>query len=172
MQASVYRQVISYLHGLSYDNLRLSENLRRERELLAQSEKEATASAAHYQEVTSELMTKLNSLQTRGETLHDDQCASEWRKLQQALDVWTRRTFMDKSALSRMTAIDLQQRSPFLIVSEDMFQNVQGKRAFIQSIISREIFESFLNQCFALCASSRSDRILRMISHNVRKSGK
>ena len=79
---------------------------------------------------------------------------------------------MDKSALSRMTAIDLQQRSPFLIVSEDMFQNVQGKRAFIQSIISREIFESFLNQCFALCASSRSDRILRMISHNVRKSGK
>ncbi|PCH00131.1 Hypothetical protein PENO1_047900 [Penicillium occitanis (nom. inval.)] len=110
-QGSIYHEIIDYLENLLHDKIRLREKLRRERELRAQTEEEASAAAARYQKVTSEMMTELNSLQTRSEELYDEQCASEWRKLQQALDVWTRRTFMDRSAMSRMTVQKLQWAS-------------------------------------------------------------
>lgn len=168
----IYREVVDYLQHLSHDNIRLKENLRRVREILAQTEDEASTAATHYQKVTSEMMAKLNCLQTRSETLHDDQCASEWRKLQQALNVWTRRTFMDKSALSRMTLRGLQQRYPSLMTPEDMFQSVQGKRAYIQSLIVNEISNAVFNHCFAFSPSVRSERLLNAIGNNVRNLGK
>ncbi|QGA17173.1 hypothetical protein EYB26_004843 [Talaromyces marneffei] len=91
------------LKKLSHENVALKEKLRRERELLTEAKQAAAESATQHQRVTMGFMTKLRSLQKRSETLYDDQCASEWRKLQQALKSWTGRTFKDESAMSKMT---------------------------------------------------------------------
>jgi hypothetical protein len=171
-QGSIYHEIIDYLENLLHDKIRLREKLRRERELRAQTEEEASAAAARYQKVTSEMMTKLNSLQTRSEELYDEQCASEWRKLQQALDVWTRRTFMDGSAMSRMTVQKLQWASSWLDLPKDMLQNIQGQRAYIQGIISGTIFHAVVDYTFACSPIGRSERLLRVMGEVVRESGK
>ncbi|KAF3407435.1 hypothetical protein DPV78_000526 [Talaromyces pinophilus] len=170
-QGSIYHEIIDYLENLLHDKIRLREKLRRERELRAQTEEEASAAAARYQKVTSEMMTKLNSLQTRSEELYDEQCASEWRKLQQALDVWTRRTFMDRSAMSRMTVQKLQWASSWLDLPKDMLQNIQGQRAYIQGIISGTIFHAVFDYTFACSPIGRSERLLRVMGEVVRESG-
>lgn len=100
---TVYDEMMDLLRKLSHENVALKEKLRRERELLTEAKQAAAESATQHQRVTMGFMTKLRSLQKRSETLYDDQCASEWRKLQQALKSWTGRTFKDESAMSKMT---------------------------------------------------------------------
>lgn len=170
-QESVYYEIIRYVQALSHELIQLGESLRRERELRTQTEEEASAAAIHHQKVTSEMMTKLNSLQTHRQTLYDDQCASEWRKLQQALNVWTRRVFKDQSAMSYMTLRSLRKKSPSFLPPDDMLQTLQGKRAYIQGIIADIIFDTVFNFFFALSPTSRFDRAMSVMGKNVKKSG-
>lgn len=171
-QVSIYGEIIDYLQVLSHDKIRLGEALRRERELRAQTEEEASAAAARHQEITSEMMIKLNSLQMRGEALYDDQCASEWRKLQQALDVWTRRTFMDKLAMSHMTKQSLEWTKDFYVLPEDILQDIHGKHAYIQGTIAGIIFKTVFSCLFACSPSGHSERLLSAIGKALRRSGK
>ncbi|EED18607.1 conserved hypothetical protein [Talaromyces stipitatus ATCC 10500] len=167
---TVNHEIVDFLYGLTHEYLSLKETLRRERELSAEARQAATESANHYQKVATDLMTKLNSLQTREEALYDEQCSSEWRKLQQDLDSWTRRTFRDKSVMGYMTLTNLRRTSSTIIIPEDMLKNVQGKRAYIQGFIAGIIFDTVFRRLFVLSPTIRSGRLLTAVGKVIRGS--
>lgn len=168
---SIHREVIFFLENASCDKVRLSEKLRCEKELLAQVKEEASASVAHYQKLTTELMTKLNTLQVRKQLLYDDQCTTEWRNLQQVLDRWTRRTFKSKPTLGRMTTQSLQAKCLSNVPPEEVLRSVQAKRAYIQSIVTTFIFADIFQYQFVLSPSIVAEEVLRNVGEGVRASG-
>ena len=149
----------------------LNERLRRKSELLIEAKRDVAESATRYQKVTSNLMTKLNSLQTRKEPLYDDQCASEWHKIQRALDSWTRRTFEDKSVMSHTTVERLQEKLLPVILHEDYMKDFHKKRAYIQSVISHTVFETVLKSLFVFIPKVWTGQFLSDHGETVRSSG-
>jgi hypothetical protein len=169
---SVYHEIMDFLKNLSQEVIVLNEQLRRKGELLAEAKRDAAESATRYQKVTSDLMTKLNSLQTRKETLYDDQCVSEWHRIQQALDSWTRRTFKDKSAMSRMTVETLQNKSSPVTLQKEYLQDIHTKRAYVQCVISGTIFEAFLKPLFVFIPDTWTEQFLNGLGEAVSRSGR
>lgn len=171
-QTPVYHEMMDFFRNLSHENIALREKLRRERELLAETKQAAAESATHHQKVTTDSMTKLNSLQTRREIFYDEQCASEWRKLQQDLNVWTRATFKDKTLLRRMAVQTLKKNTLAVIPTEYILQDIHGKRAYIQGVISGIIFDAVFGCSFAFSPSTRLERFLKVAGSFIRESGK
>lgn len=169
---SIYHEIMDFLRDVSRENIVLSERLRREGELLAEVKQDAAESASRHQKMTSDLMTKLNSLQTRKEKLYDEQCASEWHRIQQALDHWTRQTFRDKSAMSQMTAESLQKKHLSEMPQKEHLQSIQAKRAFIQSTLSGIIFEYVLKSPLVSDLDPWTENALKLLGEGVKKSGR
>jgi hypothetical protein len=169
-ERSVHYEITSLLSKSSQENIYLNEKVRRLRELLAQANREASESATLHQGTIRELMTKINTLQMRNDTLCDDQCVTEWRKLRQALDVWTRKFFKDRAALDKMTSQSLSEGDLPTIPSEEVLQNVHAKRAYIQSVITRTIFEDILQTDFVLSPTTKTANFLNALSERVKFS--
>jgi hypothetical protein len=170
-QRSIYHEIMDLLSKVSHENIVLNESLRREGELLAEAKRDAAESTSRHHKVTLDLMTKLNSLQTRKEKLYDEQCASEWHRIQLAFHHWTRQTFKDKSTMNHMTVEALQKKPLSVMPHEEHLQSVQAKRAFIQNALSGFIFEYVLKSPFASYLDLWMEQALTLLGEGVKKSG-
>lgn len=169
---SVYHEMLDFIRKVSRENIALNEKLRRQREILTETKQAAAASATRHQKVITDLMTKLNSMQTLRDKFYDEQCVSEWQKLRQGLELWTRRTFKDKSLLSRMTLRTLQKGALTVGLTEDIPQDTHGKHAYIQGVISDAIFQAVFDCTFVFSPNKRAERVLRDIGEIIKNSGK
>lgn len=171
IRSSCFSQIMHSLKS-KVEKLKLAkasaeEKIRRQRELLQQARREASAAADRHRYQLTAYTKRLNFLQSRPDNLNDEECAQLTRQLCRHLDIWVKKNFSDASILNTMTVDSLHASGLEVVVATGYPQNAHQRRELIQDLITRYVHAViFSHPIFGVCDDSL-EKMLMTVNHEV-----